>query len=227
MLMRIIALLVFVLALAGCKGGQTTATVELETDEQKTLYALGMAVSQPLYPFSLSEEEMAYVQAGLADGVMKREARVDMDTFGPKIEELARTRVEQTVAGARASGSEFMKKAEAEPGATKTASGVIVKTLTEGTGAKPTELDVVKVHYHGTLVDGTVFDSSVQRDEPVTIPLGNVIKCWVEGVQEIKVGGKSRLVCPAETAYGDRGSAPRIPPGATLVFEVELLEIAK
>ncbi|HUF19406.1 MAG TPA: FKBP-type peptidyl-prolyl cis-trans isomerase [Burkholderiales bacterium] len=225
--MRIIAVLVFVMALAGCKGGQTTASVELETDEQKTFYALGMAVSQPLYPFSLSEEEMAYVQAGLADGVMKREARVDMDTFGPKIEELARVRVEQTVTQAKAAGSEFMKKAEAEPGATKTASGVVVKVLTEGTGEKPTELDTVKVHYHGTLADGTVFDRSVERDEPVTIPLGNVIKCWVEGVQEIKVGGKSRLVCPPETAYGDRGSAPRIPPGATLAFEVELLEIVK
>jgi FKBP-type peptidyl-prolyl cis-trans isomerase FkpA/FKBP-type peptidyl-prolyl cis-trans isomerase FklB len=85
----------------------------------------------------------------------------------------------------------------------------------------------VKVHYHGTLVDGTVFDSSVQRGEPVTFALDGVIKCWTEGVQQMKVGGKARLVCPADTAYGDRGAPPRIKPGATLVFEVELLEIVK
>jgi FKBP-type peptidyl-prolyl cis-trans isomerase FkpA/FKBP-type peptidyl-prolyl cis-trans isomerase FklB len=85
----------------------------------------------------------------------------------------------------------------------------------------------VKVHYQGTLIDGTVFDSSLQRGEPVSFPLGNVIKCWTEGLQQMKVGGKSRLVCPANLAYGDRGSPPNIKPGATLVFEVELLEITK
>jgi FKBP-type peptidyl-prolyl cis-trans isomerase len=85
----------------------------------------------------------------------------------------------------------------------------------------------VKVHYRGTLTDGTEFDSSIKRGQPATFPLNGVIKCWTEGVQEMKVGGKSRLVCPSSAAYGDRGSPPAIPPGATLVFEVELLEIGK
>lgn len=86
----------------------------------------------------------------------------------------------------------------------------------------------MKVHYHGTFTDGTVFDSSVQRGEPITLGLaGGVIKCWTEGVPLMKVGGKSRLVCPSDLAYGDQGRPPRIKPGATLVFEVELLEIAK
>src|SRR5437773_2582080 len=109
----------------------------------------------------------------------------------------------------------------------KTPSGAVVTTLKPGTGASPTATDKVKVHYHGTLTDGTVFDSSVQRGEPITFPLSGVIKCWTEGVQQMKVGGKSRLVCPADTAYGDRGAPPKIKPGATLVFEVELLEIVK
>src|SRR5207253_7439206 len=118
-------------------------------------------------------------------------------------------------------------KAAAEKGAVKTPSGAIVTTLKAGTGPSPTASDKVKVHYQGTLMDGTVFDSSIQRGEPITFPLSGVIKCWGEGVQQMKVGGKSRLVCPADTAYGDRGAPPKIKPGATLVFEVELLEIVK
>ena len=96
-----------------------------------------------------------------------------------------------------------------------------------GTGASPKVTDRVKVHYHGTLTDGTVFDSSLQRNEPATFPLNGVIPCWTEAVQLMKVGGKSRLVCPANIAYGDRGSPPVVRPGATLIFDVELLEIVK
>ena len=100
-------------------------------------------------------------------------------------------------------------------------------TLTPGTGAVPTADDTVQVHYHGSLVDGTVFDSSVQREQPATFALKGVIKCWAEGLQRMHVGGKSHLVCPAQLAYGERGMPPRIKPGATLVFDVELLEIVK
>jgi FKBP-type peptidyl-prolyl cis-trans isomerase FkpA/FKBP-type peptidyl-prolyl cis-trans isomerase FklB len=103
----------------------------------------------------------------------------------------------------------------------------VITTLKPGSGASPTAEDSVTVHYHGTLIDGTVFDSSVQKGQPATFKLNGVIKCWTEGVQQMKVGGKSRLVCPAQMAYGDRGAPPRIKPGATLVFEVELLDIAK
>jgi FKBP-type peptidyl-prolyl cis-trans isomerase FkpA len=97
--------------------------------------------------------------------------------------------------------------------------------LVEGTGANPKATDVVVVHYHGTFADGSVFDSSVQRGEPARFPLSRVIPCWTQGVQQIKVGGKAKLVCPPEVAYGERGMPPRIPPNATLTFEVELLGI--
>jgi FKBP-type peptidyl-prolyl cis-trans isomerase FkpA len=119
----------------------------------------------------------------------------------------------------------YLDKAAAEPGATRTASGLIYSELKPGTGASPKATDTVKVHYRGTLVDGTVFDSSYTRNEPAEFPLNQVIRCWTEGVQKMKVGGKSKLVCPANIAYGDRGSPPQIPGGATLVFEIELLGI--
>jgi FKBP-type peptidyl-prolyl cis-trans isomerase FkpA len=95
----------------------------------------------------------------------------------------------------------------------------------EGTGPSPAATDVVKVHYHGTFTDGRVFDSSVQRGEPASFPLNGVIPCWTQGLQQMKVGGKAKLTCPPELAYGAQGAPPTIPPNATLVFEVELLEV--
>jgi FKBP-type peptidyl-prolyl cis-trans isomerase FkpA/FKBP-type peptidyl-prolyl cis-trans isomerase FklB len=145
----------------------------------------------------------------------------------PKVQELQKTRTAAVAAVEHKTGADFLAKAAAAPGATKTESGLVITTLTPGTGAVPTTDDTVRVHYHGTLIDGTVFDSSVQRGQPATFPLKGVIKCWTEGVQRMHVGGKSRLVCPPQIAYGDRGSPPRIKPGATLVFEVELLDIVK
>ena len=103
--------------------------------------------------------------------------------------------------------------------------GLVYKSLREGTGASPTAADTVKVHYRGTLVDGSEFDSSYKRNAPAVFPLGRVIKCWTEGVQKMKVGGKAELVCPPELAYGTRGAGSAVPPNATLRFEVELLEI--
>jgi FKBP-type peptidyl-prolyl cis-trans isomerase FkpA len=124
-----------------------------------------------------------------------------------------------------ASAQAYLDKAAAEPGATKTASGLVYRELRAGTGASPKASDTVKVNYRGTLVDGTEFDSSYKRNEPISFPLGQVIPCWTEGVQKMKVGGKSQLVCPSSIAYGERGSPPVIPGGATLIFEVELLAI--
>ncbi|HVH18053.1 MAG TPA: FKBP-type peptidyl-prolyl cis-trans isomerase [Myxococcota bacterium] len=108
---------------------------------------------------------------------------------------------------------------------TPVADGIEITHLVEGTGASPKATDVVVVHYHGTFPDGQVFDSSVQRGEPARFPLNRVIPCWTQGLQTMKVGGKAKLVCSPQTAYGDRGAPPRIPPNATLNFEVELIDI--
>jgi FKBP-type peptidyl-prolyl cis-trans isomerase FkpA len=207
--------------------GTRAAAAELANDEQKILYALGVAISQNLATFGLSESELEIVKSGISDGVLKRPIKVEMQTYGPQIQQLAQARAGAVAEKEKAAGAAFVSKAAAEPGAKKTASGAIVKTLKEGTGPMPTAADKVKVHYQGTLIDGTVFDSSIKRGEPATFPLANVIKCWTEGLQQVKVGGKARLVCPADIAYGDRGSPPTIKPGATLVFEVELLEVVK
>ena len=114
-----------------------------------------------------------------------------------------------------------------EKGAVVTPSGLVYRALRDGSGASPSAADTVKVHYRGTLTDGTEFDSSYKRNAPAQFPLGGVIPCWTEGVQRMKVGGKAQLVCPAAIAYGARGAGGVIPPNATLKFEIELLEVAK
>ncbi len=119
----------------------------------------------------------------------------------------------------------YLDKAAQKPGAVKTDSGLVYRELRAGSGESPKASDTVTVNYRGTLVDGTEFDSSYKRNQPAQFPLSGVIPCWTEGVQKMKVGGKSELVCPASIAYGDRGSPPVIPGGATLIFEVELLKI--
>jgi FKBP-type peptidyl-prolyl cis-trans isomerase FkpA len=131
-----------------------------------------------------------------------------------------------TESGASASDPKaYLDKAAAQPGAIKTDSGLVYRELRAGSGASPKASDTVTVNYRGTLVDGTEFDSSYKRNEPAQFPLNQVIPCWTEGVQKMKVGGKAELVCPASIAYQDRGSPPVIPGGATLIFEIELLRI--
>ena len=122
-----------------------------------------------------------------------------------------------------AASKAYLEKAAAEPGAIKTPSGLIYRELRAGTGTSPAATDTVKVNYRGTLVDGKKFDSG----DGVSFPLNRVIPCWTEGVQKMKVGGKAELVCPASIAYGQAGSPPQIPGGATLIFEIELLGIGQ
>lgn len=123
--------------------------------------------------------------------------------------------------------SDAAAKAAKEPGAIVTPSGMVFRTITEGKGATPKETDVVSVHYRGTFPDGKEFDSSYSRGQPTEFPLNGVIKCWTEGVQRIKVGGKAKLTCPPSIAYGTRGAGGVIPPNATLHFEVELVAIKR
>jgi FKBP-type peptidyl-prolyl cis-trans isomerase FkpA len=210
------------LGLALCAAATMARAAEPQTDEQKALYALGVAMSQNLSSFSLTDAELEFVKAGLADGAKgKTPANYDPKPYFAKLGEMQKTR-------SAAAGKVVLDKAAAEKNAKRTASGIVIATLKEGTGASPKATDTVKVHYHGTLPNGQVFDSSRERGEPVSFPLDGVIKCWTEGVQTMKVGGKSKLTCPADLAYGAQpppGSG--IPANSPLIFEVELLEIEK
>ena len=200
----------------------------LQSEQDKTFYALGLAiggqVKDSVQVFKLTPAELTIVLSGLNDSLTGKQAKVDLNTYGPKIQAIATERTAQASTAEKQAAGAFIAERAKEPGAQRSASGVIYIPIKEGAGASPTATSTVKVHYHGTLRDGTVFDSSVQRGQPISFPLNGVIPCWTEGVQKMKVGGKAKLVCPSDTAYGDQGSGP-IPGGATLVFEVELLAI--
>jgi FKBP-type peptidyl-prolyl cis-trans isomerase FkpA len=206
--------------------GSAAALDKTMTEDQKTLYFLGKAVSSKIKQFDFSAEESKYVVMGFSEALEGVPSKVD-DTYGTKLNEYLGKKQEAIVAKQKEAAKPFLEKMSKEPGAEKLPSGVVYIPVKEGTGSMPKASDMVKVHYHGTFPDGKVFDSSVDRGTPAEFPLSGVIPCWTEGVQKIKVGGKAKLVCPSDAAYGDQGAGGTIPGGATLVFDVELLDILK
>ncbi len=197
-----------------------------KTEEQKTLYAIGQIMAKQLSVFNLSPAEMEMVKQGLTDAAAGGKPLVDVDVYNKKVQELASAR--RAVQGEKLAkeATAFVEKAAKEKGAVKTASGLIYIPQKEGSGAGPAATDKVKVDYSGSLVNGVVFDSSYKRGQPAEFPLNGVIKCWTEGMQMMKPGGKAKLICPPDIAYGERGSGS-IPPNATLVFDIELHEVKK
>jgi FKBP-type peptidyl-prolyl cis-trans isomerase FkpA len=193
------------------------------TDDESIIYSLGLSINRSLSQFDLSPAELEIVKRAMSDGAAGKPA-VDLDAWGPKIQGLVTERTARVAEKEKAAAAGYLTKMAAEKGAVKTESGLIYRETTPGTGPQPKATDTVKVHYRGTLTNGTEFDSSYKRNEPTEFPLNGVIKCWTEGVQKMKVGGKSVLVCPSDLAYGDQGR-PGIPGGATLTFEIELISV--
>ncbi|HOX15170.1 MAG TPA: FKBP-type peptidyl-prolyl cis-trans isomerase [Smithellaceae bacterium] len=218
--MRKLILCIFVLLLAIPVGA-----AQPQTEDQKTLYALGVHMTRQLAVFNLSPEEYEFVKEGITDAAAGKKLIAEPEAYGQNLNALAQARMEAAAQKQKELARPYLEKAAAEQGAQKTATGLIYQEIKAGKGAQPKDVDTVKVHYVGTLIDGKEFDSSVKRGEPVEFSLGQVIPCWTEGVAKMKVGGKARLVCPADLAYGDQGRPPVIPAGATLVFEVELLDV--
>ena len=198
-----------------------------KTDDEKTVYVIGVSLARQLGPLALKPDELDMLFAGIRDQLSGKPLAASPDEYGPKIQALAQSRSAAAAADEKKAGAAFLTAEAAASGAKKLPSGLIKRVEKEGSGASPTATDTVKVHYRGTLRDGTVFDSSLDRGEPATFPVGRVIPCWTEALQTMKVGEKAHITCPAEIAYGDHGAPPKIKPGAALAFEVELLEIVK
>ncbi len=196
-----------------------------ESEEQKILHAIGLALSRSLKNYNLSADDVAVVQRGLADGILKNDSQAALQTYGSKIEDYLANRRSAVTQQEKEAGKAFLDKLAGETGAVRLDSGMVYVEQQAGQGAIPSPTDSVKVHYVGTLRDGSMFDSSRAAGEPATFALAGVVPCFAEGIGRMHVGGKAKLVCPPELAYGDRGQGPQIPPGATLVFEVELLDI--
>ena len=215
---------------AAKKSVSAASAAAFKTEDERTFYAYGFKIGQNLAAStSPSEAEAKAISSGLRDAILgKSEPEgLSLAAYLPKVGEMVSKRVAAKAEAEKEKGKAYAKKFAKEDGVKAIPMGGYIKTLTEGSGATPTADDTVKVHYRGTLINGTEFDSSYARHEPATFPLKNVIPCWTNGVAMMKVGGKAKLVCPSEAAYGDQGHPPTIPGGSTLNFEVELLEIVK
>lgn len=207
------------------------AAAPMKTSKEKYSYAVGLQIGSQVQQITDSMDMKAFMQ-GLQDFLAKKPSQLTPEEinqakadFRDVVQKEVEKKNQQAAEKNQKKGTEYLKTNGAKKGVTTTASGLQYEVLTAGTGAKPKATDQVKVHYHGTLLDGVVFDSSVARKEPITLPLNRVIPGWTEGVQLMPVGSKYRFVVPATLAYGSKGAPPKIEPESTLIFEIELLEI--
>lgn len=200
--------------------------VPLSDDNSKTLYFLGTALSRNIMALELTDKEMDFVIQGLRDAMSGDAIELDEAKYGEQLNALAQQRISSRAEEEGALAETYIQQMAAEEGAMTTDSGIVIRALVVGDGPQPTGDSVVKAHYHGTLRDGSVFDSSVERGQPFETGLDRVIPCWTEAIQTMKVGGKSKITCPSQLAYGPAGSGS-IPGGAALTFEVELLDIVE
>ncbi|MEM6769550.1 MAG: FKBP-type peptidyl-prolyl cis-trans isomerase [Bacteroidota bacterium] len=187
-------------------------------------YALGVMLSKNLKQQGFSKVDPEQLAKGFSEGLAGN-AAMDVAAANAAIQEYMQKKQEMAGAEARKAGEDFLAENGKRPEVTTTDSGLQYEVLQEGSGASPTATETVEVHYHGTLIDGTVFDSSVDRGQTIEFPLNRVIAGWTEGVQLMQEGAKYRFFIPWNLAYGERGSAPKIPPYAALIFDVELFKV--
>jgi FKBP-type peptidyl-prolyl cis-trans isomerase FkpA/FKBP-type peptidyl-prolyl cis-trans isomerase FklB len=198
----------------------------LNTDKKKLSYAIGQQIGRQLKGSGL-DVDTAVLASSIQDVLNGKESKLSQEEIRAamgKAGEAAQAKAEAAGKENKAKGDKFLAENKSKPGVKTTASGLQYQVIKEGSGATPKATDTVKVHYRGTLIDGTQFDSSYERNEPAEFPLNGVIKGWTEGLQLMKVGGKNKLFVPSDLAYGPQGR-PSIPPNSVLIFEVELLEI--
>lgn len=229
---RFLAVALLCVAVSACnQPGGTKELKELTTDTQKGSYALGMDVASYLKRMDI-EVDLDAVALGMRHGLAgtdslmtAAELQQAMQDFQKRAQESMVQKQQKAAAENTEKGTTFLNDNKTKAGVQTTASGLQYQVLTEGAGPKPKATDTVSVNYRGTLIDGTEFDSSYKRGQPVTFPLNGVIPGWTEGLQLMSVGSKYKFFIPGNLAYGERSPSPDIPPNSTLIFEVELLEI--
>jgi len=204
---------------------------ELKNDEQKLSYSLGLVLGEKLkmdletMDLEAFQEGIKAIYSGTTPLMDNQQVNETMQAFQVRKMEEQRQAAAKIAQGNLEAGQAFLAENGKKEGVKTTESGLQYEELTAGTGKQPTAEDTVKVHYRGTLIDGTEFDSSYARNEPVSFPLNGVIPGWTEGLQLMKEGGKARLAIPADLAYGPGGMGNAIGPNSTLLFDVELLEV--
>lgn len=200
----------------------------IETDADKVSYGIGLQLGQQVKGQSFPGFSLDALVVGLSDIFNNKPMRFpedEMHAAFSAINQLVQEEASKAAESNKVAGQTYLEENAKKEGVTTTESGLQYEVLKEGTGPKPAQSDMVVTHYHGTLIDGTVFDSSVDRGEPAKFPVNGVIQGWIEALQMMSVGSKWRLSIPSNLAYGDQGSAPVIAPGATLIFDIELIEI--
>ncbi|MCK5171567.1 MAG: FKBP-type peptidyl-prolyl cis-trans isomerase [Bacteroidales bacterium] len=202
-----------------------TGNVKIKTDLDTLSYALGADIGNSLKNISIDEINYDVFLNGLSDVLEENELKVDEEKIKPFINNYITKLKEEKSAKNLAEGKAFLEENKKKDGIIVTESGLQYEIITEGTGKSPSETDVVVCNYHGTLIDGTVFDSSVDRGEPATFQVGGVIAGWTEALQLMKEGSKWKLYIPSDLAYGDRQRSELIKANSTLIFEVELIDV--
>lgn len=198
----------------------------LNTELDTVSYSLGLSIGQNLQQQGLGDVDVEYLAQGIKAAMAEEgEPLIAVEEAQAHIQKYMMKQQQAALQENQQAGNEFLQKNLQKEGVQETASGLQYEVLEKGTGESPAATDTVRVHYHGTLTSGEVFDSSVERDEPAEFPLNRVIPGWTEGVQLMKEGGKYRFYVPPQLAYGERGAPPKIGPNEVLIFEVELLEV--
>jgi FKBP-type peptidyl-prolyl cis-trans isomerase FklB len=204
-----------------------TSPSALKNATDSVSYAIGMSLASFYKEQGITTVNASLVTKALNDAMKGQKTLLTEEQMNMSITNYLQQMKKEKSAAARKTGEEFLAANKTKPGVVTLPSGLQYQVVKEGTGPKPGPTDTVKCHYHGTLINGTIFDSSVDRGQPIDFPVNGVIKGWVEALQLMPVGSKWKLFIPADLAYGDNQAGAKIAPGSTLIFDVELLEIVK
>ncbi|HNQ13176.1 MAG TPA: FKBP-type peptidyl-prolyl cis-trans isomerase [Bacteroidia bacterium] len=208
------------------KNSKQSETMKFENKNDSVSYSLGISIGNNLQQSGFDQLNFELVKKGMSDTYAGSGA-MDINAANGIVQGYMQAKKSESANKNKAEGDKFLAETKKKDGVKSTESGLLYEVLKVGTGEKPGPTDKVKTHYHGTLIDGTVFDSSVDRGEPISFPVNGVIAGWTEALQMMPVGSKWKLYIPGNLAYGERGAGGSIGPNATLIFEVELLEIEK